>query len=365
MGRHPRDRLSADARGGRPRTDRLLRAVRRRDADAVSGRARQPDPRRRGLRGQHREPGAGQRRAAWLGRRRRAEHRAGALSRDRPRRPALRFRAEAAARDRHAPRCRAHLFAGVRGQLSRLHPGIQARVRPARGRQPRVASGHHRAARIRVRNASGHLCLVQPLVRHERRRRRRDVAGGRAGRDTLRHADRFRHHVVWRRNRAFAHATDGRNRPDAGLPRCGRRAQAHPRRARHRGVARRGVGEPRPRYDPQARISSRTVRVHERSRDSHSGLAAHAGHGGAFHAHGALRWRSGSVELGRGGRVRRAALHDGRMPRRGDRRARTRRLRYRLSAAGTLLLSESHSQRGLPDLVRVDARQAAPRRADR
>ena len=50
VGRHPRDRLPADARGSRSRADRLLRPVGRRDADAVPGRARQPDPRRGRLR---------------------------------------------------------------------------------------------------------------------------------------------------------------------------------------------------------------------------------------------------------------------------------------------------------------------------
>jgi len=44
------------------------------------------------------------------------------------------------------------------------------------------------------------------------------------------------------------------------------------------------------------------------------------------------------VEFGRGGRARRAALHEGRMPGGGDRRAGTRRLRHCLSAARTLLL---------------------------
>ena len=55
--------------------------------------------------------------------------------------------------------------------------------------------------------------LVQPLVRDEERRRRRDVAGGGVGRDALRDADRFRDDVVRRRNGAVADAADGRGDP--------------------------------------------------------------------------------------------------------------------------------------------------------
>ena len=83
---------------------------------------------------------------------------------------------------------------------------------------------------------------------------------------------------------------------------------------------------------------------------------------GPVHAYPAVCRRGGGVELGRGGRVRRAAVRQGRMPRRGDRRARTRRLRDRLPAARTILFSGSHHRRGLPDVVHVDAGQAAPRR---
>ena len=45
-----------------------------------------------------------------------------------------------------------------------------------------------------------------------------------------------------------------------------------------------------------------------------------------------------------------------------NRPPRTRRLRHRVPAARSVLLSKSHHQRGLPHLVHVDARQAAPRR---
>ena len=131
-----------------------------------------------------------------------------------------------------------------------------------------------------------------------------------------------------------------------------------------RGVARRSVGGPRPRHDQEAGISGRTVRVHERSGDSHTGLAAHAGQRRTLHAHPAVRRRGSGVELGRGGRVRRAAVRNGRMPRCGHRRARTRRLRDRLPAARTILFSGPHHRRSLPDVVHVDARQAAPRRTD-
>ncbi len=51
-----------------------------------------------------------ERRASRVSRRRRAEHRAGAGSRNRPGGPALCVRAEAAADDHHAARCRAHVF---------------------------------------------------------------------------------------------------------------------------------------------------------------------------------------------------------------------------------------------------------------
>ena len=343
-------------------TDRLLRSVRRRHADAVPGGARQPDQGRRGFRGQHREPGARQRRAARLGRRCRAEHRAGALAWNRPRRPALRVRAEAAARHGDAPRRGSHLFAGVRRQLARLRPGIHARLQPARGRQPGVASGDDRTARIRLRNAPGDLRLVQSLVRDEGCRRRRNVAGGGAGRDALRDANRLRDHVVWRGNGAFADATDGRSCPDAGLARRRRGAHTHSDGARHRGAAWRAVGGARSRHHPQARIPGRTVRIHERSGDSHAGLAADTGQRRTFDAHRAVRRRGSGLELRRGGRVCRAPVRQGRMPRRGDRRPRPRRLRHRLSAARPLLLSESHSQRSLPDVVRLDARQASARR---
>ena len=122
------------------------------------------------------------------------------------------------------------------------------------------------------------------------------------------------------------------------------------------------AGEPRPRHDQKAGISGGTVRVHERSGDSHAGLAAHAGQRGTFHADRPVYRRGGRVELGRGGRVCRAAVRQGRMPRRGDRRAGTRRLRDRLPAARTILFSGSHPRRGLPDVVHADAGQAAPRR---
>ena len=120
VGRHPRNRLSGHARGGRSRADWLLRPVWRRDADAVPGGARQPDPRGRRVRGKHRESRAGERRAAGVGGRCGAEHRAGARARDRSGGPALRVRAEAAPDRDHAARRRTHLFAGVRVRLAAI-----------------------------------------------------------------------------------------------------------------------------------------------------------------------------------------------------------------------------------------------------